>query len=187
MRLGSREDKSTTGWLPMAVGLGTQEEPTLSWDDSPCHLLLLSTSHWHSSSCKSSPRPLSIRRVPACLLRRSRSERWQYPGLWDLALGRNNAESESVCGWSQPATRTQSEHGCWCRAVISLQVSDDDSGVWKQHSCRFNPTRCDQVHSRRLKNHRSALDTFNKSFCKSKVNLANSFNDYANTFEIALI
>lgn len=116
----------------MAAGLGTQEKPTLSWVDSPCHLLLLSTSRSHSSLCKSSPRPPSIRRVPACLLRRSRSERWQCPGLWDLALGRNNTESESVCGWSQPATRTQSEHGCWCRASRDLATGQ----WWWQRSLK---------------------------------------------------
>lgn len=55
-------------------------------DNSPCRWLLLSTSHLHSALCKSSPCPLSIRRVPACLWHRSHTERWQCPVLWDLAL-----------------------------------------------------------------------------------------------------
>lgn len=55
-------------------------------DNSPCHLLLLSTSRLHSSSCKSSPHLLSIRTILAYLLHRSHTEQWQCPALLDLRL-----------------------------------------------------------------------------------------------------
>lgn len=97
---------------------------------SPCHSLLLSTSHLHPSSCKSSPHLLSARTVLAYLLHRSHNVQWQCLALSDLTLWRNEGESMDLqVNNHKNLIRWMLSMLPKCTAMISLQTSDNGRGA----------------------------------------------------------
>lgn len=93
---------------------------------SPCRSLLLATSRWRSSSCKSSPCLLSTRTVPACPWRRSHSERRRCPAPLDSALGREGGVRAEARGTPcEHLLRRMLQGPSKCTAGISVQTGDD--------------------------------------------------------------